>query len=110
MALIDGIKAVAVSGTAEKIASTFTPAAWLMLYGHDDNAGLMYVGGPDVVAAVDGTERGMRIPQLGESTTFQPLFIPGPLDLNKVWLDAGIGVDSVTFMYDDNAPPILAGT
>lgn len=110
MALIDGIKVVAVSGTQLALAAEFTSCAWLMLYGHDDNAGHMFVGASTVVPSVTGTERGMRIPKLGESSTSGPLFIPGPLDLSKVFVDTTDGGDSLTFMYDDNASPILAGT
>lgn len=112
MAIIDGIKVVAVKATPERLVSTSTPARWLKLYAHEDNGGPCFAGASTVIPALDGTERGMRVPKLGNAMTRGPLFMPGPLDLNKVWIAIGSlgGGDSVTFTYDDNAQPILAGT
>ena len=110
MALIDGIKAVAATGVPERLFSTFTPARWLKMYAHEDNTGPAFTGASTVVPSLTGTERGIRVPKHGVNADRGPLFMPGPLDLNKVWVDVGVNGDSVTFVYDDNAQAILAGT
>ncbi len=63
MALIDGIKTITAAATAEKLAASYTNAAWLKVSAQIANTGQMWIGGSTVVAAKGDTQRGTLVQQ-----------------------------------------------
>jgi hypothetical protein len=91
----DGIKAVTTGGTAVVLGSG--DFNWLYVMAHDDNTNPVYIGASTVVAAIDGTGRGMQVPQAKPDTTFVPLRIDGPGTLADIYVDAVTNGESVTW-------------
>lgn len=86
----DGRKTVTAAGTAERLVSSTTPAAGVIITAETNNTGVMTVGDSTVVAAV-GTRRGTPL-YAGESVSF-PIS-----DLYDVYLDTTVNGDGVTFL------------
>lgn len=102
MAIIDGTKLVTTAGTRERISATSVGVNWLMLQARPSSGITVVVGGSTVVAAA-ATRRGVVVPEAGTdgANTIHPLFMPGPLDLNSVWLDIlGGNGEGVIWMAD----------
>jgi hypothetical protein len=90
-ALADGRKVVAAAGTREALVPAPTPARYVTLTALRGNAGDVVVGGNTVVAALAG-RRGVPL-AAGDSETL-------PVnDLAKVFLDAEVNGDGVSFVY-----------
>ena len=98
--LADGIKAVAATGTAEALA-TSGDYRWVYVMAHQDNTGQCHIGASTVVSAVDGTARGMLVPDqtdhAASAVAFVPLRIDGPGSLSDLYVDAVTNADSVTW-------------
>ncbi len=103
--LVDGTLTVPTSGTAVPITTTDTVVAWIAIAAHETNEGVVMIGGPTVVAAVDETARGMIVPQvdtIGASelkTNRRALRIPGPINLKGLWVDARVDGEGLYYMY-----------
>lgn len=86
-----GRQTVATPGVAVKLISAVTPASKVIITAPAENGGAVYVGASNV-SAVSGSQRGLLLNPTGSAT----------LDIDsvdKVWIDAEISGDDVTFTY-----------
>ena len=90
----DGIQLVAAAGTAEALTATATKCRRVIVHARKENTYDVVIGGSTVVAA-SGTRRGVALAP-GQSLT---LNID---DLNKVYVDAIVTGEGVSFMYFNN--------
>jgi hypothetical protein len=88
-----GQKTVAVAGTRERLASTRTPAAWVILQPLDGNGTDVYVGGANVSATAG------NILYSGGGLTFPPVGDIMMYDLYEIWVDVATGGEGVQFNY-----------
>lgn len=96
----DGITTVTTGGTAVQLASAGN-YLWVYVMAHQDNTGQCHVGASTVVSAVDGTARGILVPDqtdfAASAIGFVPLRIDGPGSLNDLYADAVTNGDSITW-------------
>lgn len=96
MALVSGVKRVAVVGHAEPLSDV--PLVVSALHGAAiyDNTGLVYLGGPQT----HGGQR-MGLPLNSDSSSFTGAFFEfSNIDLTEVFIDALTIGDGVSFMYE----------
>lgn len=93
--LVDAIVMVTTGGTAVQFASSGV-FEWIYVMAHDDNTGVCHVGASTVVSAVDGTARGIQVPEAASGAE-RALFIQGPLDYADLYVDAATNGDSITY-------------
>lgn len=96
--LVDGTKAVAATGTAEKLTTATGAIDWIIIGAHDDNTGQMLVGTSTVVGAGGATARGARIP-IPAATLNEVITLRGPLSLADLYADCEVNGDGVSFLY-----------
>ena len=90
--LYSGRKVVAVAGTAEKLNATKERCENMTITAESDNTGIIAVGDSAVVAA-EGTQQGAILTPLGSITVKIG-------DLSKIYIDATVSGDGVTFAYE----------
>jgi uncharacterized protein YcfJ len=90
----DGIQLVATAGTAEALASSATLCRRVIIHARKENTDDVVIGGSTVVALAT-TRRGVALAP-GQSLT---LNID---DLNKVYVDALVSGEGVSFVYFNN--------
>ena len=87
-ALRNGTQAVTTAGTRVQLTATATPANAVHVEAKPGNTGYIYVGGPTV-----------------SSTDYATRLAPGDAfdvaidDVSKVWIDASVSLDGVTYGY-----------
>lgn len=102
----DGRKTVATAGTRERLVAVSTPAEWIQIEDLPTNTGAtaalaeVVVGGATVVQDA-ATRRGRAVTPgaVGTAVERRGIFIPGPLDLTDIWLDAGTNGNGVSYIY-----------
>lgn len=87
----DSRKVVATAGTREALVASSVPCRKVIIQAETDNTGVIAVGGDSVVAAA-ATRRGVALAQ-SESVTIEID------DLQKIYLDATVSGEGVTFAY-----------
>ena len=98
--LVDGRQVVTTGGTAVALSATNnTKAGGLIITAETNNTGIVVVGASTVVAAV-GTRRGTPL-EAGKSMSINPNWSgdEGLVDLSKIYIDATVNGDGVTFTY-----------
>lgn len=90
--LYAGRKVVASAGTAEALAATSTRCENIIITAESDNSGIIAVGDANVVAA-EGSQQGVILTPLGSITVKVG-------DLSKIYIDATVTGDGVTFAYE----------
>jgi len=87
----DGRQVVTNAGTRVQLSSSSVPCKKVVITGEDDNAGVVVVGGPTVVAA-QSTRRGTPLVALQSDVFFVD-------NLNKLYIDATVNTEGVTYVY-----------
>ena len=90
--LYSGRKVVASAGTAEKLSATKERCENITITAESDNSGIIALGDINVVAA-EGSEQGVILTPLGSHTVKVG-------DLSKIYIDATITGDGVSFAYE----------
>lgn len=93
----DGRKEVAVAGTPEPLVASSTPCTKVNIMAEKNNTGIIVVGGSSVDAA-EATRTGIPL-DAGQSHTMEID------DLVKIYLDATVSTEGVTFNYFTEAQP-----
>lgn len=84
-------KTVTVPGTAEKLLSSETVCRQVIITAPATNSDAVYVGGSNV-SAVSGSEKGLLLNPTGSASIDID-------DVSKVWIDAVVAGEGVTFTY-----------
>jgi hypothetical protein len=90
--LKDGKMVVTTAGTRQQLSSTPLPCGKVFITAREDNTDDIVVGGNTVVAALGATRSG-NVLTPGNSMTVEIN------DLNKIWLDAVVSGEGVTYSY-----------
>jgi len=92
----DGRKAVAISGTPERLVSAPLAVDVVYISADDANTNDVYIGASTVD---NSTQRGARIVAPAATHSNSPLVIEGPIDLYDIFVDAETGGEAVSFMW-----------
>lgn len=90
----DGVKSVTTAGTAVQLSSTSIPCRMVQIQARVANTGNIAVGSSSVLATA-GAERGI-------------ILVPGAwvalrvTDVNKIYLDAAVSGEGVSYLYFNN--------
>lgn len=96
----EGNKTVLLAGIIVRLVNVSTPAKWLHIQDSNPSpTSIAVVGGATVVAAA-ATRRGITIDS-GSTYERQGVRIPGPLNLNDLWLDSTGNSKVVEFLYEE---------
>jgi threonine aldolase len=92
-----GRQVVAVAGTAVALVTSPTAARSVAITAETDNTDIVVVGDSAVVAAL-ATRKGTPL-SAGQTTTITLQREDGKLDLSKIFIDAVVNTEGVTFTW-----------
>ena len=89
-----GVKRIETAGKAERLVDHSIYVDHVDIFAFENNAGVIYVGGPETHAAAK-----QGAPLATDGTRGDVYTPPGAVDLSDIWLDATTALDGASFCW-----------